>query len=111
MRPCSPGALGVEFERGRRAFQRRPRPTMARYRADGRCRTCEGQALRGAARSSRRAGGMTRRFGIMVNWVCFVKLLRIDHPVPVYINVDVHRDWCRDPFASPYRLAAQGQIG
>ena len=35
--------------------------------------------------------GMTRRFGIMVNWVCFVKLLRIDHPVTVYIDVDVDR--------------------
>ena len=34
----------------------------------------------------------------------FCKLLRIDRTVPVYTDVDVHRGWCRDPFACPYRL-------
>jgi hypothetical protein len=43
---------------------------------------------------------------MIANWVCFVKLLRIDRAVPVYIDVDVDRGWCRGPFASPYRLEA-----
>ena len=28
------------------------------------------------------------------NWLCFVKLFRIDHPVPIYSDVDVYRGWC-----------------
>jgi len=41
---------------------------------------------------------------MIVNWVCFVKLLRIDRTVPVYTDVDVHRGRYRDPLTSPHRL-------
>jgi hypothetical protein len=42
--------------------------------------------------------------GMIANWVCFVKLLRIERTVPVYSDVDVHRGWCQNPLACPHRL-------
>ena len=62
---------------------------------------------RGAAAPTHAARvAATTALGMIANWVCFVKLLRIDHPVTVYIGVDVDSGWCRDPFACPYRLEA-----
>ena len=43
---------------------------------------------------------MTRRFWDIANWVCFVKLLRIDRTVSVYSDVGVHSDRCRDPLSN-----------
>lgn|GEM_PF-6618882 len=40
----------------------------------------------------------------VVNWVCFVKLLRIDRCVLSYADVDIHDRGRRDPLAGPYRL-------
>jgi len=41
------------------------------------------------------------------NWVCPVKLLRIDRTVPVYSDVDVRRGWWRGPsLASSHSLEA-----